>query len=96
MMTESEVVAATNTIVKKYITNFSTNVISRKISTVSSIDTVIAVFFQDVNISDAMIKDLIDFVIQSDSRQNITFETKKDLGSLDYEVILISVEIFYI
>lgn len=96
MMTESEVVAATNTIVKKYITNFSTNIISRKISTVSSIDTVIAVFFQDVNISDAMIKDLIDFVIQSDSRQNITFETKKDLGSLDYEVILISVEIFYI
>jgi len=94
MKTESELIADINAIVAKYVTNFTTTVISRKTSTVSSLDTTIAVIFQDGNITNLMLQDLVDYVSQND-RNSLMIETKKDIGNLDFEVVLLSAEVFY-
>jgi len=94
MKTEAELVTDLNTIVAKYVTNFTTSVISRRTATVSSLDTTIAIVFQDENITSAMLSDLVNYVAQND-RNSLSLETKKDLGNLDYEVILMNAEIFY-
>ena len=95
MRTESEIIADVKSIVSAHISNFSTEVLSRKVETVSSLHTSIAFFFQDGKISTALLKDLLNYVAQND-RNNIVFETKKELGNLDFEVIIVYAEIFYI
>ena len=94
MKTESELIADINTIVTKYVPNFTTTVVSRRTATVSSLDTTIAVVFQDESITTAMLSELVDYVAQND-RNNLSLETKKDLGNLDYEVVLMNAEVFY-
>ena len=95
MRTETEMIGDIKDIVTKYIDNFNTEVISRRIATVSSLHTVFAIVFKDKSISSELIKDLIEYTSQND-RNGVSFETKKDLGNLDFEVILVSAEIFYI
>ena len=94
MKTEAELVTDLNAIVAKYVTNFTTSVVARKTATVSSLDTTIAIIFQDENITHEMLGELVEYVAQND-RNNLSLETKKDLGNLDYEVVLMSAEIFY-
>lgn len=95
MKTEAELIADLNNIVSKYISNFTTTVISRKSATVSSLDTTVALIFQDESITHNLLVDILDYVAQND-RNSLALETKKDLGNLDFEVILINAEIFYI
>ncbi len=94
MKTESELIADLNNIVSNYVSNFTTTVVSRRTATVSSLDTTIAIVFQNESITNAMLKDFVEYVEQND-RNNLSLETKKDLGNLDYEVILMNAEIFY-
>ena len=94
MKTELELITDLNTIVAKYVSNFTTTVVSRRTATVSSLDTSIAVIFQDENITNLMLKELVDYVSQND-RNSLSLETKKELGNLDYEIVLMNAEIFY-
>lgn len=94
MKTESELITDLNTIVAKYVPNFTTTVVSRRTATVSSLDTSIAIIFQDENITNLMLKELVDYVSQND-RNSLSLETKKELGNLDYEIVLMNAEIFY-
>jgi len=92
--TEAELITDLKVIVARYVTNFTTSVISRKTSTVSSLDTTIAIIFQNENISHLLLAELVDYIAQND-RNNLALETKRDLGNLEYEVILLNAEIFY-
>ena len=94
MKTEAELITDINGIVAKYVSNFTTSVVSRRTATVTSLDTTIATVFQDENITNAMLTELVDYVAQND-RNKLSLETKKDLGNLDYEVVLINAEVFY-
>ena len=94
MKTELELITDLKAIVSEYVKNFTTNVISRKSSTVSSLTTVIAIAFQDENITNELLSKLVDYTAQND-RNDLSLETKKELGALDYEVILMSAEVFY-
>ena len=94
MKTEAELITDLDAIVAKYIPNFTTTVVSRKTATASSLDTVIAVMFQDKSITNLLLQELVSYIAQND-RNNLSIETKKDLGNLDFEVILLSAEIFY-
>lgn len=93
-MSELDFINSVKTIVSNNITNYSTEIISRTPSTASSMNVTLAVLFQNKSIDEALIKDLIDLKINS-NRNEIDFETKKELGNLDFEVILVSAEIFY-
>ena len=94
MKTELEIITDLKAIVSKYVTNFTTTVVSRKSATASSLDTIVAIVFQDEKITNLMLSELVDYVAQND-RNNLSLETKKDLGNLDYEVILMNAEVFY-
>ena len=93
-MSELDFINSVKTIVSNHITNYSLEVISRTPKTASSMDVTLAVLFQNKSINEALIKELIDLKINS-NRNKIDFETKKELGNLDFEVILVSAEIFY-
>ena len=93
-MSELDFINSVKTIVSNNITNYSTEIISRTPSTASSMNVTLAVLFQNKSIDESLIKDLIDLKINS-NRNEIDFETKKELGNLDFEVILVSAEIFY-
>ena len=93
-MSELDFINSVKTIVSNHITNYSLEVISRTPKTASSMDVTLAVLFQNKSINEALIRELIDLKINS-NRNEIDFETKKELGNLDFEVILISAEIFY-
>jgi len=94
-MSELDFINDIKTIVSKHITNYSLEVISRTPNTVSSMDVTIAVLFQNKSIDAALIKELINYKINS-NKNVVDFETKKELGNLDFEVILINAEIFYV
>ena len=94
-MSELDFINSVKTIVSNNITNYSTEIISRTPSTASSMNVTLAVLFQNKSIDESLIKELINLKINS-NRNEISFETKKELGNLDFEVILISAEIFYI
>jgi len=93
-MSELDFINSVKTIVSNHISNYSLEVISRTPKTASSMDVTLAVLFQNKSINEALIKELIDLKINS-NRNKIDFETKKELGNLDFEVILVSAEIFY-
>ena len=95
MRSESEMMSDIKTIISSEIDSFTSYIISRRISTVSSLDTTFAFVFQDKNITSTLLKKIIEYVAQND-RNGVTFETKKDMGNLDFEVILVNAEIFYV
>ena len=94
-MNETTFLNDIKTIVSAYVQNYTIDIISRKYETASTMDVTIAVMFQDKSIDENIIKDLLNYQVQND-RYKINFETKKDLGNLDFEVILINAEIYYL
>jgi len=93
-MSESDFINDIKAIVSNHITNYSLEIISRTPNTTNSMIVTLAVLFQNKNINEALIKELINYKINS-NKNVVDFETKKELGNLDFEVILVSAEIFY-
>ena len=93
-MSEIDFINDIKTIISNHVTNYSIEVISRTPNTVSSMDVTLAVLFQNNSIDEALIKELIQYKINV-NKNVVDFETKKELGNLDFEVILVSAEIYY-
>jgi len=94
-MSELDFINDIKTIVSNHITNYSLEVILRTPSTASSMNVTLAVIFQNKSIEELLIKELIEYKINSNINL-VDFETKKELGNLDFEVILLNSEIFYV
>ncbi len=93
-MSEAQLLNDIKAIVSNHIQNYTIDVVSRKQTKATTLDTTIAVVFQDNSITEPLLKELIDYTVQNEYN-NITLETKKDLNKLDFEYIIIQAEIFY-
>ena len=93
-MTETTLLNDIKSIIGAHITNFTADIIARKSETASSMSVTLAIVSQDGSISEQLIRELIDYKIQQDYN-SVDFETKKDIGDLSVEVILVYAEIYY-
>ena len=92
---EQDVISSIKSILDNHIPSYTLDIIQRRRSTASSMDVSFAVLIKDKQITQELITDLINYQIQNEN--SIEFvETKKELGNLDFEVIIINAEIQYL
>ncbi len=94
-MTEESLRSDIQTIISKYVTNFTLEIIKRDINTASSMIVQVGVILQDGVITQQLIADLLEYRVQNDYN-NVSFKTQRDLGDMSVEAITIEAEIYYL
>ena len=94
-MTEESLKSDIQTIISKYVTNFTLEIIKRDINTASSMIVQVGVILQDGVITQQLIADLLEYRVQNDYN-NVSFKTQRDLGDMSVEAITIEAEIYYL
>lgn len=94
-MTEASLKSDIQTIISKYVTNFTLEIIKRDINTASSMIVQVGVILQDGMITQQLIADLLEYRVQNDYN-NISFKTQRDLGDMSVEAIIVEAEIYYL